>query len=167
MSGYMGKLLIVDLSSGRLSDEPLNPSWTRDFVGGAGYAARYLYGELGPGIDPLGPGNTLMFMTGPLVGTRAPSCGRHEVCALSPQTGLWGESNSGGFWGAELKFSGYDGIVVRGQSAKPVWLSVVEGQPPALHDAGSLWGLDCYETQQRLRDELGDKKVRVASIGPA
>ena len=167
MSGYMGKLLIVDLASGQLKDEPLDASWARDFVGGAGYAARYLYGELGPGIDPLGPDNTLMFMTGPLVGTRAPSCGRHEVCALSPQTGLWGESNSGGFWGAELKFSGYDGIVIRGQSPKPVWLSLVEGQPPALHDAGDLWGLDCYETQQRLRDELGDKKVRVASIGPA
>ncbi len=140
MSGYMGKLLIVDLTRGRLWDEPINPSWARDFVGGAGYAARYLYDELGPGTDPLGPDNTLMFMTGPLVGTRAPSCGRHEVCALSPQTGLWGESNSGGFWGAELKFSGYDGIVIRGQSPKPVWLSIIDGQPSALHDAGSLWG---------------------------
>ena len=167
MSGYMGKLLIVDLSSGQLKDEPLNRSWAHDLVGGAGYAARYLYDELAPGTDPLGPGNPLVFMTGPLVGTRAPSCGRHEVCALSPQTGLWGESNSGGFWGAELKFSGYDGIVVRGQSPKPVWLSIVEGRPPALHDAGHLWGLDCYETQQHLRDELGDHKVRVASIGPA
>jgi aldehyde:ferredoxin oxidoreductase len=167
MTGYMGKLLIVDLTNGRLWDEPINPSWARDFVGGAGYAARYLYDELTPGTDPLGPDNTLMFMTGPLVGTRAPSCGRHEVCALSPQTGLWGESNSGGFWGAELKFSGYDGIVVRGQSPKPVWLSIADGQLPALHDAGSLWGLDCYETQHHLRDELGDQKVRVASIGPA
>ncbi|MBN1137534.1 MAG: aldehyde ferredoxin oxidoreductase family protein [Anaerolineae bacterium] len=167
MNGYMGKLLIVDLTSGQLKDEPLNPSWARDFVGGAGYAARYLYDELGPGTDPLGPENTLMFMTGPLVGTRAPSCGRHEVCALSPQTGLWGESNSGGFWGAELRFSGYDGIVIRGQSPKPVWLSIVEGQPPALHDANDLWGLDSYETQQRLRDELGDQKVRIANIGPA
>ena len=67
---------------------------------------------------PLGPDNTLMFMTGPLVGTRAPSCGRHEVCAISPLTGIWGESNSGGFWGAELRFSGYDGIVIRGRSDK-------------------------------------------------
>ena len=167
MSGYMGKLLIVDLTSGQLREEPLNPSWTRAFVGGAGYAARYLYDELGPDTDPLGPDNTLVFMTGPLVGTRAPSCGRYEVCALSPQTGLWGESNSGGFWGAELKFSGYDGIVIRGQSLKPVWLSIVDGQAPALHDADQVWGLDCYETQQRLRDELDDQKVRVASIGPA
>jgi aldehyde:ferredoxin oxidoreductase len=167
MSGYMGKLLVVDLTRGELEDEPLDLNLARDFVGGAGYAARYLYGELGPDTEPLGPENTLMFMTGPLVGTRAPSCGRHEVCAISPQTGIWAEANSGGFWGTELKFAGYDGIVVRGCSEKPVWLSIAEGQPPALHDAGELWGLDCYETQQRLRNELDDQKVRVASIGPA
>jgi aldehyde:ferredoxin oxidoreductase len=167
MSGYMGKLLVVDLTSGELKDEPLDPTTAHNFVGGAGYAARYLYDELGPDTDPLGSENTLMFMTGPLVGTHAPSCGRHSVCAISPLTGIWGESNSGGFWGAELRFSGYDGIVVRGRSEKPVWLSIVEGQPPVLHDAADLWGLDTYETQQRLRDELGDKKVRVACIGPA
>ncbi len=167
MSGYMGKLLVVDLTTGKLKDEPLDPNWSHDFVGGAGYAARYLYNELGPDTDPLGPDNTLMFMTGPLVGTRAPSCGRHEVCALSPLTGIWGESNSGGFWGAELRFAGYDGIVVRGRSENPVWLSIIEGQPPALQDASPLWGLDTYETQQRLRDELGDQKLRVSSIGPA
>ena len=167
MSGYMGKLLVVDLTSGQLKDEPINPTMAHDFVGGAGYAARYLYDELGPDTDPLGPDNTLIFMTGPLVGTRAPSCGRHEVCALSPLTGIWGESNSGGFWGAELRFSGYDGIVVRGRSEKPVWLSIGDGQPPALNDAADLWGLDTYETQQRIRDESDDQKVRVASIGPA
>jgi aldehyde:ferredoxin oxidoreductase len=167
MSGYMGRLLAVNLTNGELKDEPIDPNIAHDFVGGTGYAARYLYDELGPETDPLGPDNVLMFMTGPLVGTRAPSCGRHSVCALSPQTGIWGESNSGGFWGAELRFSGYDGIVIRGRSEKPVWLSIIEGQPPALHDASHLWGLDCYETQQHLREELGDQKVRVSSIGPA
>jgi len=167
MNGYMGKLLVVDLTTGELEDEPLDPTIAHDFVGGAGYAARYLYDELGPDTDPLGPENTLVFMTGPLVGTRAPSCGRHSVCALSPLTGIWGESNSGGFWGAELRFSGYDGIVIRGKSEKPLWLSIIEGQPPSLHDAAHLWGLDTYETQQCLRDELDDQKVRVTSIGPA
>ncbi|MGD8462869.1 MAG: aldehyde ferredoxin oxidoreductase family protein [Anaerolineae bacterium] len=167
MGGYMGKLLVVDLTRGTLEDEPLDLALAHDFVGGAGYAARYLYDELGPDTDPLGPENTLMFMTGPLVGTRAPSCGRHEVCAISPLTGIWGESNSGGFWGAELKFAGYDGIVIRGRAEKPVWLSIVNGQPPALHDAAELWGLETYQTQDRLRDELEDAKVRVASIGPA
>lgn len=167
MSGTMGKLLVVDLTNGQLEDEPIDPGLATDFVGGAGYAARYLYHELGPDTDPLGPDNVLMFMTGPLVGTRAPSCGRHEVCALSPQTGIWGESNSGGFWGPELKRAGYDGVVIRGRASGPVWLSIVEGRPPALHDAAALWGLDTYRTQQRLRDELGDEKVRVACIGPA
>jgi aldehyde:ferredoxin oxidoreductase len=167
MNGTMGKLLAVDLTRGELKDEPLDHAIAQDFVGGAGYAARYLYDELRSGIDPLGPDNPLLFMTGPLVGTRAPSCGRHGVCALSPLTGLWGESNAGGYWGAELKFAGYDGIVIRGQSDKPVWLSIVEGQPPALRDASALWGLDTYETQARVRDELGDSRVRVASIGPA
>ncbi|HNS51368.1 MAG TPA: aldehyde ferredoxin oxidoreductase family protein [Anaerolineae bacterium] len=167
MNGYMGKLLVVDLSRGELRDEPVDEATAHDFVGGAGYAARYLYSELKPGTDPMGPANTLMFMTGPLVGTHAPSCGRHEVCALSPLTGIWGESNSGGFWGAELRFSGYDGIAIRGQSERPVWLSIIDGQPPALHDASDLWGLDTYETQARIREELGDPKVRVASIGPA
>ena len=166
MDGYAGKLLIVDLTSGQLKDEPLSPFIAHSFVGGAGYAARYLYPELTRELDPLGPENPLMFMTGPLVGTRAPSCGRYEVCTLSPLTGIWGEANSGGFWGPELRFAGYDGIVVRGQSDRPVWLSIVEGQP-ALHDAGDLWGLDCYETQQRVRDELEDAKARVACIGPA
>lgn len=167
MNGYIGKLLIVDLTRHELCEEPLNWTMARDFIGGAGYAARLLYGELGPHTDPLGPENTLVFMTGPLVGTRAPSCGRHEVCALSPLTGLWGESNSGGFWGAALKFSGYDGIVIRGRSETPVWLSLLEGHPPTLHDATDLWGLDTYETPQRIREKLGDRQVRVASIGPA
>ena len=167
MSETMGKLLVVDLDRGHLEDEPLDAAVARDLVGGAGYAARYLYDRLPPGTDPLGPENILMFMTGPLVGTRAPSCGRHEVCGLSPLTGIWGESNSGGFWGPELRFAGYEGVVVRGRSEKPVWLSIVAGQPPALHDAAGLWGLDTYETQERLREEMGDRKVRVACIGPA
>ena len=167
MSGYMGRLLVVDLTSGQVADEPLDQEIARDFVGGSGYAARYLFDELEPGTDPLGPDNILMFVTGPLVGTRAPSCGRHEVCALSPLTGIWGESNAGGFWGTELKFAGYDGIIVRGRSEKPVWLSIIEGQPPALKDATALWGLDTYETQSRIHEELGDEKARVACIGPA
>lgn len=167
MNGTMGRLLRVDLTTGELRDEPLDPAVSRDFVGGAGYAARLLYDSLGPGLDPLSPGSPLLFMTGPLVGTRAPSCGRHVVCALSPLTGLWGESNSGGLWGAELKFAGYDGILLCGRAEKPVWLSLVDGQSPALHDASDLWGLDTYETQARLRQEAGDDKLRVASIGPA
>jgi len=164
MNGYMGKILYVDLSSGELLEEPLNEEYARAFVGGSGLAARYVYDMVDGNTDPLGPDNPLIFMTGPLVGTAMVSAGRCSVCALSPLTGIWGESNTGGFIGPELRFAGYDGIIVTGQAAKPVWLSVVEGQAQ-LHDATDLWGSDSYGTQERVRAALGESKARVACIG--
>ena len=166
MNGYMGKILRVDLNTGALWDEPLNEDDARAFVGGSGLAARLIYDVVDAGTDPLGPDNPLIFMTGPLVGTAMPSAGRCSVCALSPLTRMWGESNTGGFFGPELRFAGYDGIVVTGRSEKPVWLSIVEGQAQ-LHDAANLWGLDSYVTQERVREALGEPKARVACIGPA
>jgi aldehyde:ferredoxin oxidoreductase len=166
MNGYMGKVLHVDLSTGRLWDEPLKEELARAFVGGSGLAARIIYDMVDRNTDPLGPQNPLVFMTGPLVGTAMPSAGRYSVCALSPLTRIWGEANSGGFFGPELRFAGYDGVVVSGCSSKPVWLSIVEGKPQ-LHDASSLWGSDSYATQQMVRQALGDPKVRVACIGVA
>jgi aldehyde:ferredoxin oxidoreductase len=166
MDGYTGQLLLVDLSSGRIATETLNPDYTRDFLGGSGLAARYLYHRMDAQIDPLGPHNPLLFMTGPLVGTSAPSCGRHVTCAISPLTGIWGEANSGGFFGAELRFAGYDGLLVTGRAQKPVYLSIIDGQV-ALHDADHLRGLDTYETQTRVKAELDQPKARVACIGLA
>jgi aldehyde:ferredoxin oxidoreductase len=166
MYGYLGKILRVDLSRSRLWDEPLNEEYARSFVGGSGLAARYLYELLDLSTDPLGPENPLFFLTGPLVGTSMTSAGRYSVCARSPLTGIWGEANSGGFFGPELRYAGYDGVLITGKAQQPVWLSVIEGQAE-LHAAGSLWGLDIYATQTRLRDELGDPKVRVACIGLA
>ena len=99
MHGYMGKLLVVDLTSGRIKDEPLNEGYVQQFIGGSGLACRYLYDTLDPDTSPLNPASPLFFMAGPLTGTRAPSCGRFVVCARSPLTGLWGEANSGGFFG--------------------------------------------------------------------
>ena len=164
MNGYMGKLLYVDLSQGRLWDEPVKEADARQFVGGSGLAARIIYDMVGPDTDPLGPQNPLVFMTGPFVGTAVPSSGRYSVCALSPLTRIWGEGNSGGFFGPELRFAGYDGVVITGCSEKPVWLSIVEGKP-LLHDASSIWGSDSYRTQELVRQALGDQKVRVACIG--
>ena len=164
MNGYMGKLLYVDLSRGRFRDEPLPEDHARQFVGGSGLAARIIYDMVGPDTDPLGPQNPLVFMTGPFVGTAVPSSGRFSVCALSPLTRIWGEGNSGGFFGPELRFAGYDGVVITGCSEKPVWLSIVEGKP-LLHDASSIWGSDSYRTQEMVRQALGDQKVRVACIG--
>jgi aldehyde:ferredoxin oxidoreductase len=166
MNGYMGKILYVDLSSGRLWDEAINEDDARAFVGGSGLAARIIYNMVNQDTDPLGPQNPLVFMTGPLVGTAMPSAGRYSVCALSPLTRIWGEANSGGFFGPELRFAGYDGVVITGCSSRPVWLSIVEGKPQ-LHDASSLWGSDSYATQQIVRQALGDQKVRIACIGVA
>jgi aldehyde:ferredoxin oxidoreductase len=162
----MGTILRVDLSAGQAWDEPLDETRARRFVGGSGLAARIIYDLTDADTDPLEPESPLVLMTGPLVGTAMPSAGRCSVCALSPLTGIWGEANTGGFLGPELRFAGYDGIVITGRAERPVWLSVVEGQA-ALRDAGELWGLDAYATQERVRGEMGDPKARVACVGPA
>jgi aldehyde:ferredoxin oxidoreductase len=166
MHGYTGKILRVDLSTGDIQDEPLNEAYARAFVGGSGLAARYIYDMVDGATDPLGPDNPLVFMTGPLVGTAMPSAGRCSVCALSPLTGIWGEANTGGFFGPELRFAGYDGLIITGQAERPVYLSVVEDRAE-LHDAAGIWGSDSYEAQERVRAGLGEPKARVACIGPA
>jgi len=166
MDGYMGRVLRVDLTARRVWDEPLDKELARAFVGGSGLAARLLYDLVDADTDPLGPENPLILMTGPLVGTSMPSAGRLAVCALSPLTGIWGESNTGGFVGPQLRFAGYDGVVITGRADRPVWLSIVEGQAE-LHDAADLWGLDAYATQERVRAALGEPKARVLCIGPA
>jgi aldehyde:ferredoxin oxidoreductase len=166
MHGYLGRILRVDLSRGTIFDEALNEDYARRYLGGSGLAARYLYDVLNAGTDPLGPDNPLLFMTGPLVGTSFTSAGRYSVCARSPLTGIWGEANSGGFFGPELRYAGYDGVWISGAARSPVWLSIVDGQAE-LHDAGNVWGSDIYAAQDRLRDSLGEAKARVACIGPA
>jgi aldehyde:ferredoxin oxidoreductase len=166
MSGYMGKILRVDLTAGELWDESLNEAHAHAFVGGSGLAARYIYDMVDDDADPLGPENPLVFMTGPLVGTAMPSAGRCSVCALSPLTRIWGESNTGGFFGPELRFAGYDGVVITGQAGEPTWLSIVEGRAE-LHVAADLWGSDSYEAQDLVREALGEPRARVACIGLA
>jgi aldehyde:ferredoxin oxidoreductase len=166
MHGFTGKLLSVDLTSGEISDLPLHQAHARQFVGGASLACRYLFDRINHDTDPLGPDNPLMFMTGPLVGTAAPMCGRYVVCARSPQTGLWGEANSGGRFGPCLRFAGYDGILFTGRAAHPVYLSIWNGEAE-LHDARGLWGKDSYETQEEIKSELKVGPLSVACIGPA
>ncbi len=165
MDGYMGQLLIVDLTSGKIVEEKLNEEYARGFLGGSGLAIRYLYDMVDADVEPLGPENPLIFTAGPLVGSSAPACGRFTVCARSPLTGIWGEANSGGFFGSEMRFSGYDGIILRGHAKKPTYLSILDGRAQ-LRDAAHLWGLDTYETQERIQDELNEPKARVACIGP-
>ncbi|MBM4430479.1 MAG: aldehyde ferredoxin oxidoreductase, partial [Chloroflexi bacterium] len=166
MKGFMGKLLAADLTSGRISTVPVDESYARQFVGGAGLACRYLYQRIERHTDPLGPENPLLFMTGPLVGTAAPHCGRYEVCARSPQTGLWGEANSGGRFGPHLRFAGYDGVIFTGQAPHPVYLAIWNGEAE-LKDARGLAAKDSYETQEAIRNEWRSEKISIACIGPA
>ncbi|HJW84970.1 MAG TPA: aldehyde ferredoxin oxidoreductase family protein [Anaerolineae bacterium] len=162
-----GRLLSVDLTRGSLRDEQVDPDLARDYVGGSGLAARLLWDRLAPDVDPLGPDNPLLFITGPLTGTAGPANGRFTVCARSPATRLWGEANCGGFWGTELRFAGYDGVLVNGRATAPVYVWIHNGKAE-VRDAARLWGeADTYQTQQHIRAEVGDRRARVACIGVA
>jgi len=164
MHGYRGNLLTVDLSKEKISSLPLNKDYAYRFIGGSGYASKLLYEMLDFSADPLSPENILVFMTGPLTGTLAPCTGRHVICARSPLTGFWGESNSGGFFGAELKFAGYDGIIITGKAQKPSLIDIQDDEV-SIEDATDLWGLDTAETQSKIR--LERNRSRIACIGPA
>jgi aldehyde:ferredoxin oxidoreductase len=163
--GFMGKILRVDLSAGTISEEAIRQDWARTFVGGAGLATRYLYEQVPGGVDPLGPKNQLIFMTGPLTGTSSASASRYSVVAKSPLTGIWGHANSGGTFGPALKRSGYDGIIFEGVSPRPVYLRMVDGRA-ALYPAQDLWGKSVFETEDMLQDS-SDRPLTIASIGPA
>lgn len=160
------RLLQVDLSKEALSEVLPAPVLVKRYLGGSGLAAAIVATKNVQDIDPLGPDNPLIWMTSPIVGTDVPSAGRFSVCAISPLTGVWGESNSGGFFGPELRFAGFDGIEIVGCSSRPVWLLIRDGVAE-LRDATDLMGLDTYETQTAIREELEDTGVRVACIGIA
>jgi len=164
LNGYVGKLLVVDLSSGQIANAPLNRDYARDFIGGSGLAARYLFDYLRADTDPLGPDNTLAVMAGPLTGTKAPSCGRFVIAARSPLTGIWGEANCGAVFGPEMRFAGYDGLIVTGKAARPVYLWVHDGQAE-LRDATGLWGQDTYATQRLIAQDVGDARAKSLCIG--
>ncbi|MBE9501320.1 MAG: aldehyde:ferredoxin oxidoreductase, partial [Chloroflexi bacterium] len=165
MFGYMGRILRVDLTNGRISEQNLKEEECKMFLGGSGLATKYLFDEVPKGADPLGPDNELIFMTGPLTGTESPSAGRYCVVTKSPLTGFWGEANSGGSWGVYLKNSGFDGIVFRGISPKPVYLVIDDGKAE-LRDANNLWGRGVSETDRLIKEELGEE-FNVACIGIA
>lgn len=165
MFGYMGQILRVDLTNGKVSEEALKEDDCKMFLGGSGLATKYLFDEVSKGTDPLGPHNKLIFMTGPLTGTESPSAGRYCVVTKSPLTGLWGEGNSGGSWGVYLKNSGFDGIIFEGISPKPVYLLIDDGKAE-LRDARHLWGKGVGETYRLIREGLGED-FNVACIGIA
>ena len=164
--GNTGNVLRVDLTGEKTSIEPLNKEWARRFIGGKGLAARYLFEELKPGTDPLSPENVLMIWTGPLVGTMVPLTSRFVVVTKSPLSGTFLDSYAGGFLGPEIKYAGFDGIIIKGKAKKPVYLWLNDGKAE-IRDAKNLWGKDTFETEALIRKEVGHKYARVASIGPA
>ena len=163
--GYHGKALRVNLSSGAVSVQELDGQFCRKYLGGAGFIAHTLLQEVPASVGPLDPENRLVFAAGPLTGTVIPGAGRHAVGALSPLTEGIAKSEVGEHWGAQFKRSGFDMLIVEGKAARPVYLWVRDGQAE-VRDAAHLWGQNTKETQERIRSELEDEKVRVAMIGP-
>jgi len=168
MKGFSARYLEVDLGTGEVSVRGLEEELFRTYIGGTGLAAYLFLKEMDPLVDPLSPDNPLMFMNGPLTGSSFPGSGRSSVVAMSPLTGLWGECNVGGAFGAAVKLAGFDGIVFKGRAASPVLLWL-DGDKAELRDASHLWGLDAYQTDERLQEELkgGGGPVRTMQIGPA
>ena len=163
---YAGKVLRVDLSKEKFWEEELKEEDVVNFLGGVGLAAKIIFSEVDPRIDPFDPSNKLVFMTGALTGTMVPGANKVTVAAKSPLTLAWGEAHLGGFWGPELKRAGYDGIVFEGKASEPVYI-VIGNREVSIESAEKLWGLSTSETERRIKEEIGNKDVRIASIGPA
>ncbi len=165
--GYMrgSNILRIDLGSGKIVKEP-TANYEKLWLGGRGLNSRILYTETDPAVKPLDPANILMFSLGPFTGTMVPGSGRVEVSAKSPVSGIQGMSNMGGYWGPELKYAGYDSIILKGKAANPVYIAI-QNDEVEIKDAAHLWGLDTYRTQDAIRKELGDPEIEVVCIGPA
>jgi len=162
---YAGKLLRLDLGSGTQRTEPIDEADVRQYLLGSGLAAKIYYEEVQPDLDPLDPASPLLAFTGLLTGTYSPTGCRSTWCGRSPLTGIWDESNMGGHWGAELRFAGFDGLIITGRASEPVYLWIHDGQAE-VRPAGHLWGKDHFEVFDALREET-DPKAQIGCIGPA
>lgn len=159
-------ILRVDLTNGICTSEPLNMAWAQQYLGQRGLATKYFVEEVDPKVDPLSPENKIIMTTGPLTGTMASTGGRYSVVTKGALTGAIACSNSGGYFGAELKFAGWDMVIFEGRSPKPVYLSI-ENDKAELRDAGHLWGKSCWQTEEIIKKTHQDPQVRVCSIGRA
>ncbi|MGH7313731.1 MAG: aldehyde ferredoxin oxidoreductase N-terminal domain-containing protein, partial [Candidatus Rokuibacteriota bacterium] len=159
-----GKLLHVDLTTGQTRAEEVPETLMRKYLGGGALAAHILLRDMGPGVDPLGPDNVLVFVTSVLNGLSLSGTNRYTAAAKSPLTGGYGESEAGGWWGPELRSAGWDGVVIRGQAEHPVYLWIKDDHVE-LRDARAYWGKLSGEVQDGLEQELGDKRIRVLQTG--
>jgi aldehyde:ferredoxin oxidoreductase len=166
MSGFIGRILVIDLSSGEIKEECLHENLYRQYIGGVGLGVRLVYERQTGKVDPLGEQAILGFFPGLLSGTAVPGSSRMTIVAKSPLTGGCGDASLGGFIGYELKRAGFDGILLRGISPKPVYLLIYQNIVE-LRDASHLWGKDTIDTEEILRNDLGGSRLRVVCIGPA
>lgn len=162
----MQPILKINLTANTIESYAIPTEYERDFLGGASLAARLLYDSLTLELAPLSPEAHLLILNGPLSGTAGPTVGRFVVCGKSPATGLWAESNCGGFFGPELRMAGWDGIWLTGRAEKPVYLLIRDSQVE-IRNAADLWGKDTYETQELVKKETGIQGARTLGIGIA
>ncbi len=163
---WAGKILRVNLTAGTVKSEPLNMQWAQAYIGSRGLGTKYLVEEVDAKVDPLSADNKIIWATGPLTGTMASTGGRYTVITKGPLTGAVACSNSGGYWGAELKMAGWDMVIFEGKSAKPVYL-YVNDDVAELRDAAHLWGQSVWQTEEIIKKGLQDPLTRVSSIGKA
>lgn len=166
MKGLTGRALFVDLTSGEVATRRLPEEWLRDYVGGEGIAVRLFYDLMDADLDAFDPAQPIIFATGPLTGTAAPTSGRFNIVFRSPATGTLGLSNCGGKLAPQIKRAGWDLMVITGRAEQPVYVSVLDDDV-RIHDAAALWGKGIGETEDAIRDALDDSGVQLASIGPA
>ena len=161
---WTGQILRVDLTNGTCKAEPLNMEWARKYLGQRGLATKYLTEEIDPKVDPMSPDNKMIMTTGPLTGTCASTAGRYSVVTKGALTGAIACSNSGGFFGNEMKNAGWDMVIFEGKSPNPVYM-LIEDDNAQLIDAGDYWGKSCWDTEEGIKEKHGDPLIRVASIG--
>ncbi|MFC1870320.1 aldehyde ferredoxin oxidoreductase family protein [Chloroflexota bacterium] len=164
MNGYNGKILRVNLSHSSISVDEPDESFYRRYLGGTGFISYFLLKEVPRGADPLGAENRLIFATGPVTGAPVIGSGRNSIGAKSPLTNLFGTGQVGGYWGAELKHAGYDAIIIEGMAENPVYLWIKDGQVE-IRDASHLWGMTTGDCEKTIKQELGDRNIRIAQIG--
>jgi aldehyde:ferredoxin oxidoreductase len=164
--GYTGKILRINLTEQTATEEDLPLEVAKDFIGGAGFGIKYLFDEVPAGADALGPDNKLIFASGPFSGTTIPCASRMAVTGKSPLTGAVGMALSGGHFPVELKFAGYDALIVEGKAEKPTYVWIKDGEVK-FRGAKKLWGMKTTDTQQIIKNDLKDQNVRIACIGPA
>lgn len=165
MNGWKGAILRVNLSQGKITKEPLNKDLALKFGGGRGLNSKLFCDEVKPGTDPLGPDNKVIIGTGPCNGTMVPGSLRFTVTAKSPLTGIWGDSNAGGSFGVEIKYAGYDHVIIEGKSPKPVYLWI-DDDKVELKPAKRLWGTTTREARRIIEREIGDPEICTITIGP-